>query len=169
MNSDTYHAFMLDYATGALCPDMALAAQLHILLSDEGKRAADTWASAGAVFGMEANRDSDRLPEALELANGDLQTVPWKRGLSGAHYARRGKGNGQLMRLDPGQTVPAHNHTALEATVVLEGEFEDGHGVYRRGDLVLGPPGMRHQPAAHGEHRCVCFVAKEPIPFWRFS
>ena len=55
MNSDTYHAFMLDYATGALSPDMALAAQLHILLSDEGKAVADTRASAGASYGVKAS------------------------------------------------------------------------------------------------------------------
>ena len=73
------------------------------------------------------------------------------------------------MRLDPGQAVPAHGHTALEATVVLEGRFSDGHGIYQRGDIVLGRPGMRHQPAAYGEQCCVCYVAKEPTPFWRFS
>lgn len=169
MKSDAYHAFMLDYSTGALSDDMALAAELHILLSEHGRAAANTWLSVGKSLGQRVPPTGQRLPDALELATGKFDTIPWKKGLSGAHYAKRGKGNGQLMRLDPGQAVPSHSHSALEATVVLEGEFEDGHGIYTRGDLVLGQPGMSHQPAAHGEQVCICFVAKEPLPFWRFS
>lgn len=173
MNSDTYHAFMMDHAGGALSSDMAIAAELHILLTEQGHSVSDVWDAARLVLrgsGAElggANRIF--LPDALELARGELSTVPWKRGLTGVHYAKRGRGKGKLMRLDPGQSAPAHSHSALEATVVLKGQFEDGHGVYSRGDLVLGRPGVRHQPAAHGEEMCICFVAQEPLPFWRFS
>ncbi|MEM9055340.1 MAG: cupin domain-containing protein [Pseudomonadota bacterium] len=172
MKSDAYHAFMLDHATGALSTDMALAAELHILLSSAGQSAAEIWHATGEALGSDATEaqvEHACLPEALELALGDFETVPWKKGLSGVHYAKRGKGKGKLMRLDPGQAAPEHSHSALEATVVLEGMFEDGHGVYRRGDLVLGRPGMRHRPAAHGQQMCICFVAQEPLPFWRFS
>lgn len=173
MNSDAYHAFMLDHVTGALSDDMALAAELHILLSESGKSTADIWQSTRDVIGHLANEASsvehDRLPEALELARGEFDMVPWKKGLSGVHYAKRGKGKGKLMRLDPGQSAPEHSHSALEATVVLEGQFEDGHGVYQRGDLVLGRPGVRHRPAAHGNDMCICYVAQDALSFWRFS
>jgi anti-sigma factor ChrR (cupin superfamily) len=173
MNSDAYHAFMMDHAGGALSSDMAIAAELHILLSDRGHETADIWNAARSVLGVAEGCPEDCehafLPEALELARGDFATVPWKRGLSGVHYAKRGKGRGKLMRLDPGQAAPEHSHSALEATVVLKGEFEDGHGVYARGDLVLGRPGVRHRPAAHGDEMCICFVAQEPLPFWRLS
>lgn len=173
MNSDAYHSFMLDHASGALADEMALAAELHTLLSETGHEAAEIWNAARDAAGL---RFSDArliehasLPEALELALGDFATVPWKKGLSGVHYAKRGKGKGKLMRLDPGQAAPEHSHSALEATVVLEGQFEDGHGVYARGDLVLGRPGVRHRPAAHGDQMCICFVAQESLPFWRLS
>ncbi|MEO1322784.1 MAG: cupin domain-containing protein [Pseudomonadota bacterium] len=173
MNSDAYHAFMLDHASGALSADMALAAELHVLLSDRGHETADLWQVTRDVMGLSGVQaqlaDHECLPEALELAVGDFDTVPWKKGLSGVHYAKRGKGKGKLMRLDPGQSAPEHSHSALEATVVLEGEFEDGHGVYKRGDLVLGRPGIRHRPAAHGDQMCICYVAQEALPFWRFS
>ena len=173
MKSDAYHAFMLDHTTGALSQDMAIAAQLHILLSDTGQKTAEIWQAArGALTsptGDMTDHDRDYLPEALELARGDFGTVPWKKGLSGVHYAKRGKGKGRLMRLDPGQAAPEHSHSALEATVVLQGKFEDGHGVYSRGDLVLGRPGVRHRPAAHGADMCICYVAQEALPFWRFS
>lgn len=173
MNSDTYHAFMMDHAGGTLSTDMAIAAELHILLSDTGHETSDIWDAARHALGAASKRDVDCehafLPEALELARSEFSTVPWKRGLSGVHYAKRGRGKGKLMRLDPGQSAPEHSHSALEATVVLRGQFEDGHGVYSRGDLVLGRPGVRHRPAAHGDEMCVCFVAQEPLPFWRLS
>lgn len=173
MKSDAYHAFMLDHAAGTLPADMSLAAELHIILSETGHEAADIWHAARDAVDLWANIEKplehERLPEALELAVSNYQTVPWKRGLSGVHYAKRGKGKGKLMRLDPGQAAPEHNHTALEATVVLEGQFDDGHGVYGRGDLVLGRPGVRHRPAAHGDQMCICYVAQDALPFWRLS
>lgn len=173
MNSDTYHAFMMDHAGGALSSDMAIAAELHILLSETGHKTSDIWDAARHALGLESRNEIDCehafLPEALELARSEFSTVPWKRGLSGVHYAKRGGGKGKLMRLDPGQSAPEHSHSALEATVVLKGQFEDGHGVYSRGDLVLGRPGVRHRPAAHGDEMCICYVAQEPLPFWRFS
>ena len=173
MKSDAYHAFMLDHASGALSADMALAAELHILLSETGHEAADIWHATRDAVGLWANEaqslEHERLPEALELAVGSFETTPWKKGLSGVHYAKRGKDKGKLMRLDPGQAAPEHSHSALEATVVLEGQFADGHGVYGRGDLVLGRPGVRHRPAAHGDQMCICYVAQDALPFWRFS
>ncbi|MEL7042002.1 MAG: cupin domain-containing protein [Pseudomonadota bacterium] len=172
MNSDVYHAFMLDHAAGTLSVEMALAAELHILLSETGHSTDDVWQATRDVIGVPKRRDPTPhgyLPEALELAIGDFATVPWKKGLSGVHYAKRGRGKGKLMRLDPGQAAPEHSHSVLEATVVLEGQFEDGHGIYNRGDLVLGRPGVRHRPAAHGDDMCICYVAQDALPFWRFS
>lgn len=171
MKSDVYHAFMLDHASGALSSDMALAAELHVLLCNKGREAAELWRMTRNALSDKRphanDLDHERLPEALELSVGDFTTVPWKRGLSGVHYAKRS--NGKLMRLDPGQSAPEHSHSALEATLVLEGRFEDGHGVYKRGDLVIGRPGFRHRPAAYGDQMCICYVAQEPTPFWRFS
>ena len=173
MNSDAYHAFMLDHATGALPVDMSLAAELHILLSETGHETSDIWLMArdvmGPISGAARMLDHECLPEALELAQTNFETTPWKKGLSGVHYAKRGKDKGKLMRLDPGQAAPEHSHSALEATVVLEGRFEDGHGVYKRGDLVLGRPGVRHRPAAYGDTMCICYVAQDALPFWRLS
>ncbi len=170
MKSDAYHAFMLDHASGALSDDMSLAAELHVILSETGHKTADIWlATQDAMRPKVQLLAHDSLPEALELAVGNFDAIPWKRGLSGVHFAKRGKGKGKLMRLDPGQAAPEHSHSALEATVVLAGEFDDGHGVYSRGDLVLGRPGVRHRPASHGDQMCICYVAQDALPFWRFS
>ena len=168
MNSDAYHAFMMDHAGGTLSSDMAIAAELHILLSDRGHETADIWNAARTVLGVADGCPEDYehafLPEALELARSEFSTIPWKRGLSGVHYAKRGKGRGKLMRLDPGQAAPEHSHSALEATVVLKGQFEDGHGALRPwrsgswGVLVCGTAqrrmAMRCASASSLKNRC---------------
>lgn len=173
MNSDAYHAFMMDHAGGALSAELALAAELHILLSERARETAEIWRAARAEIchqrGVETPLQDRRIPEALELARREFATVPWRKGLSGVHFAKRGKGKGKLMRLDPGQSAPDHSHSALEATVVLRGAFEDGHGQYARGDLALAHPGLRHRPAAVGADMCICYVAQAPLAFWRFS
>ncbi len=174
MKTDIYHAFMLDHVAGSLSDDMALAAELHLLLNHEASAVCNVWAAAQHALWDKGHKSPSQLshqvlPEALELACGDFETVPWMRGLSGVHYARRGPGRGKLMRLDPGQSAPAHSHSALEVTVVLKGAFEDGLGVHDRGDLVLASPGIRHRPAAYGDEMCICFVAQESLPFWRLS
>lgn len=167
----------MDHVNEALPADLALAAELHVVLKEEARWVTDTWRHVrGAMLDgadqhnfRESGHSRTHLPEALELCVGDFGTVPWKRGLSGVHYAKRGRGKGQLMRLDPGQAAPQHSHSVLEATVVLQGAFDDGHSVNRRGDLVLGWPGMVHRPTAAGDEVCICYVAREPTPFWRFS
>ncbi len=172
MNPDAYHAFMIDYASGNLTGELALAAQLHTVLSRRGQAADQIWAAVACEIGqIEAFSASDHnlLPEALELSRTRLDTIPWKRGLSGVQYAKRGRAKGQLMRLDPGQCAPEHSHSACEATVVLKGRFTDGPHVYDRGDLIVAGPGDRHRPAAYGSEMCVCYVGKAPRPFWRLS
>ncbi len=172
MKTDAYHSMMLDYASGALSPEMALAAELHILLNRDAETESALWDAVGqSIVGpsMHKTADDSLLPEALELACSRFETVPWRKGLSGVHYAKRGKNRGQLMRLDPGQSAPAHGHSAYEATVVLRGRFNDGRGEYRRGDMVVAGPGDHHQPSGTGDEMCVCFVGREPRPFWRLS
>lgn len=170
MNTDAYHAFMLDHASGALDRELTLAAELHLLLSEDGRDVSETWDIVRDHFLPGSHRRGEQqIPEALELARADFATVPWRRGLSGVHYAKRGPGRGQLMRLDPGQTAPEHGHSAREATLVLKGEFSDGAGHYKRGDLVVADKGSRHRPAAYGQEMCICYVARAPRPFWRLS
>ncbi len=177
MNSDAYHAFMMDHAGRNLSSDMAIAAELHVLLSETGRETAHIWdAAAQALLENEVarpepdrERDGQIRLDALTLSRQEFSDIDWKRGLSGVRYAKLGRDRGKIMRLNQGQSAPEHSHSALEATVVLKGQFEDGHGVYSRGDLVLGRPGVRHKPAAHGDETCICFVAQEPLPFWRFS
>src|SRR5688572_6986838 len=52
-----------------------------------------------------------------------------------------------LLRAQPGASMPAHVHHAMEECLVLEGEFALGDRTLRAGDFELGRVGQEH-PAA---------------------
>ena len=174
-SSDTYHAFMLDHSAGQLTPGMQLAADIHRLMSSTGDEVAALWETVKSVLrdsGQPAPRDTReqrQIAPAIEIIHADYASVKWRRGISGVQYAKCAGEGGKLMRLHPGQGVFSHGHSALEATVVLEGCLDDGLGRYEPGDILLAEPGMKHRPAASGNQACTCFVARAPRPFWRLT
>lgn len=177
---ESYASFMMDHAAGNHADALALAADMHLMLSPSGAEQDQIWSIVGGAFlerdprqvatvsaRVARRRPQERLKETAEdlLAMAD-GAIDWKRGISGVSYANTRTRGAKFMRLDPGQSAPAHGHGALEATVVLQGRFSDGHGVYSRGDIVLGEPGKRHKPAAVGDETCICFVAETSHPLW---
>lgn len=63
-----------------------------------------------------------------------------------------------LMRVTPHGCTPAHKHTGMEITVVLNGSYHDERGRYRTGDIVIiHDPAQSHSPAAEDEG-CLCLV-----------
>ncbi len=191
LRTDSYHAFMLDHAVGALPPALQVAGELHCTLHPGGAEEAGLWACIGGVLldqagggaadGMDT-RARRRRPRrgggadtrAIRAAAGailttDLDALGWRRGLTGVDYAGAGLANGQFMRLDAGQATPEHGHSALEATVVLRGELCVGTETYPEGGLVIGAPGERHQPKGSGDGPCICYVGRQRRPFWRLS
>ena len=179
---DTYTAFMLDHVAGNHSPAFELAGDLHMTLSSQGAEAAAWWTAVGgalleqgSVDGPAHNISTLRAPIARHKAHAGAEDLihqidkgpRWRRGLTGVRYAATGTAGARLMKLEPGQSAPMHGHADLEATVVIQGRFSDGHGTYKRGDLVLGEQGMRHKPQAVGDEACVCLVAQKPGGFWR--
>lgn len=163
VTEETYLAFMMDHAAGVHSPALSLAANLHTLLSDNGAATHEVW----GVIGTEIRREDkallrlDDMDLACDVIADGYEHVRWRRGLSGAQYARSAISGGKYMRLMPGKSVPGHGHRKLEVTVVLEGQLSDGiGGVYQKGDIAFGIPGQRHKPAAVGDAPCICFVAK---------
>lgn len=181
MHSETYTVFMMDRCTGALEPGLRVAADLHVALSSHGRDAADFWDVVGGALLEQSDLDnsfparSRRRPrdfEALAVADirsRDLSLLRWRKSLGGAEVARSGIERAHYMRLMPDASVPRHGHSAVEATVVLQGELQDGDTIYQRGDIALGVPGEAHRPAAHGNMPCICFVARGKRPFWRLT
>lgn len=179
--TDSYTAFMLDHSAGTHTPAMMLAGDIHALLTSEGAAAAAVWdAVGGAILEDPGDAISPKVQhqsKRFQSSAGDTAQsiivrsegqIAWKRSIFGVHYSKMQTPNAKFMKLEPGKSAPAHGHSDLEATIVLHGRFTDGHGVYERGDLVIGEPGKRHKPAAYGDEACICFVAESPRKFWRF-
>lgn len=59
-----------------------------------------------------------------------------------------GEGKVDLLRIEPGAGVATHDHEGDEFTLVLTGAFDDGHQIYRPGDINVGAPGFKHEPKA---------------------
>jgi putative transcriptional regulator len=63
-----------------------------------------------------------------------------------------------LLRLAPHAAMVPHAHAGPEITLVLEGEYDDGFGRYRRGDVaVIADDRIAHSPRA-GADGCLCLV-----------
>ena len=173
-----YEAFLLDHVSGALGPAGHLAADLHLLLKPEARTLAQLWeAVGGALLDSDAAGESAEAPSrrsaragasagisAADILARSMTSYPWKRGVFGVETARIGVRGGRLLRLSPGKTAPRHGHHGLEATVVLQGAFEDEFGYYEKGDIALVDGARSHAPRAVGDEACVCFAAEDPAP-----
>ena len=49
-----------------------------------------------------------------------------------------------LMKMDPGATLPDHEHVGIEQTFVIEGSLVDPEGECTAGNFVWRPAGTRH-------------------------
>lgn len=69
-----------------------------------------------------------------------------------------------LFKMEPGSTVPLHEHTAIEQTYVFEGSLEDDEGVCTAGNFVWRPGGNMH--VAHAPNGAVILsVFNKPNQF----
>jgi quercetin dioxygenase-like cupin family protein len=65
-----------------------------------------------------------------------------------------------LVRMEPGATIPDHEHTGLEQSYILEGSLEDHDGVCGPGQYVWRPPGNR-SPTAEELAICQPFLERQ--------
>jgi quercetin dioxygenase-like cupin family protein len=66
-----------------------------------------------------------------------------------------------LVRMEPGASVPAHDHPAGEEVFVLEGDVRIGRHHMKTGDYLYTPPDAKH--AAASDRGCV-FLVTLPKP-----
>lgn len=121
---------------------------------------------AGGWYGRPRPRKIDPdVPEPLErLFGARLDDAPWRFAAPGVRehmlFADETV-RASFYRIRPGQRLPAHSHSGLEATLVLKGAYSDGLGRYRRGDVALADPTVEHRPVADRDEPCVCFVVTQ--------
>jgi putative transcriptional regulator len=63
-----------------------------------------------------------------------------------------------LIRVRPGCSVPAHTHTATEATLVLRGTLCDGDRRFVAGDVAVATSADHHHPTAGEDEDCICLT-----------
>jgi len=49
-----------------------------------------------------------------------------------------------LLRYQPGAEVPSHKHPGYEHILILSGSQQDEKGSYKKGTLLISPPGSQH-------------------------
>ncbi len=175
---DAYEAVMLDYATGALAPSQSLVVAAHFAINPAARAVyADLDAIGGVlledlddegVVSRPANiatavghASDPGLPHIVRRALAlDVAGVRWRERLPGMQQvAIDGYPGAALMRIRAGRPAPRHGHTGEELTLVLDGEFRDETGLYRRGDLAIADGDDEHRPAAGADRDCICLVA----------
>jgi putative transcriptional regulator len=67
----------------------------------------------------------------------------------------------KLLRIEPGQGAPNHDHTGTEYTLVVKGAFEDGTGRFGPGDLSIKRAGQIHHPIAEFGEVCFALAVEE--------
>lgn len=61
-----------------------------------------------------------------------------------------------MLYIDADGDVPHHTHNGFEITLLLDGEFSDEMGHYRKGDFIWLDGQHKHQPKT--ENGCLCYT-----------
>ncbi len=64
----------------------------------------------------------------------------------------------ELVRIEPGKSIPAHAHDGSEYTLVLTGGFRDQRGVFEPGDLAVSDAHHVHRPVAEPGEPCIALI-----------
>ncbi|WP_404399306.1 ChrR family anti-sigma-E factor [Idiomarina seosinensis] len=75
------------------------------------------------------------------------------------------KGQTNLIYMAPGAQVPEHTHKGQEATLVLDGVFNDEQGSYQDGDFILLDAERKHSPHTKDEDCLTLATLNAPLYF----
>ena len=174
---DRYQAALFDYAAGSLPAGPAFVVAAHLAVRPQANVAMEVYDTIGgslldelepvalampAWLHGELDTKIDITTEMPSIAHvlSSLDQGRWKRNLAGMLVKPIPGVDAQLLKLEAGRSVPHHGHHGLEATLVLSGAFGDGHGIYRRGDLVIHDEESEHQPCAVAGSDCICLISQ---------
>ena len=107
-----------------------------------------------------------KLPATL-ARNGD-RIGPWSKMLGKMWRAPIDIGSGETLNfiyMDQGAQVPEHTHRGFEATLVVNGVFNDEADEYRDGDFVLLDGHHKHTPQTQHEDCLTLATIDAPMHF----
>lgn len=107
-----------------------------------------------------------KLPATL-ARNGD-RIGPWTKMLGKMWRAPVDIGSGETLNfiyMDQGAQVPEHTHRGFEATLVVNGVFNDEADEYRDGDFVLLDGQHKHTPQTQNEDCLTLATIDAPMHF----
>ena len=111
------------------------------------------------------------LPLDQQLASGgshfiDIPSIPWQASAFPGiavkvlyNDAKAGMST-MLVKLDPGATIPLHEHVGVEQTYVLEGSLEDHQGAVTAGNFCWRDAGSTHVAHAPNGALVLAFFTK---------
>ena len=74
-------------------------------------------------------------------------------------------GQTNLIYMEPGAQVPEHSHKGQEATLVIDGVFNDEHDAYYDGDFILLDADRKHTPRTATEDCLTLATLDAPLFF----
>ncbi len=160
-------ALLAAYAAGTLSEPFAVLAASHLQMK------ADVPAHAVPIRiyqrGDREMSELDRLSVLMPLAlrsyvSRHVGVLKWRTimpGIKECRIVRNARGEASFLRCRPGVALPAHTHEGLEATLVLQGAFDDVTGHYARGDIEVTDDTVDHRPVADRTAECIVFVVLE--------
>jgi putative transcriptional regulator len=133
-----------------------------------------------AIFASSACNKQTRQPNEILSLGGRRFTLPrtlahnshrigeWSKLVGKLWRAPLTLDNGNqtnLIYMAPGAKVPEHTHKGQEATLVIDGVFNDEKNEYRDGDFILLDPSRTHTPETQDEDCLTLATLDAPLHF----
>jgi putative transcriptional regulator len=114
------------------------------------------------------NLEGKRFKLPATLARNGQRIGPWSKMLGKMWCAPIEIGSGETLNfiyMDEGAQVPEHTHRGFEATLVVNGVFNDEADEYRDGDFVLLDGQHKHTPQTQHEDCLTLATIDAPMQF----
>lgn len=175
-------ATLMAYAAGTLAPAVAAVAAQHLEMCPHCRRELAAAERIGrALLGRMPPADLSRAAPAADVAEAtvgkaqeiaafrsrlaDLDTVPWRwigPGLWHHQLQAGGSGTLHLLKAAPGVSVPTHDHSGDELTLVLRGALIEGPDRFGVGDISdHDADETDHAPSADPSDGCICVIGAD--------
>ncbi|WP_421786534.1 cupin domain-containing protein [Hyphobacterium sp.] len=135
----------------------------HSVFTEESWRGAVPEPVENDVAWTAARRNDPVYPQALAQFGFEAGKAPWRSRLGGVQGRKINRlsepgVDARLLNIQPGSSIPHHDHGGEELTLVLAGGFRDDAGSYHRGDVCYGEAGIEHRPVGLPGEPCICFA-----------